>query len=200
VPVSVDTTKAPVARAAIDAGASVVNDVSAGRLDPDILGVAAEAGAGYVVMHMQGEPRTMQAEPHYDDVVAEVGDFLADRVGAARAAGVPGAAIAADPGIGFGKTVEHNLRLLAGLPAIAERVGVPVMVGASRKTFVGKVLARAGAASGDLPVDQREEGTLATVVWAVERGASIVRVHDVLPAVRAVRLLDALRAAEASAA
>ena len=200
VPVSVDTTKAAVARAAVDAGASVVNDVSAGRLDPDILGVAAEAGAGYVVMHMQGEPRTMQAEPHYDDVVAEVGDFLADRVGAARAAGVPEGAIAADPGIGFGKTVEHNLRLLAGLPAIAERVGVPVMVGASRKTFVGKVLARAGAASGDLPVDQREEGTLATVVWAVERGASIVRVHDVLPAVRAVRLLDALRAAEASAA
>ena len=200
VPISVDTTKAAVARAAIDAGASVVNDVSAGRLDPDILGVAAEAGAGYVVMHMQGEPRTMQAEPHYDDVVAEVGDFLADRVGAARAAGVEEGAIAADPGIGFGKTVEHNLRLLAGLPAIAERVGVPVMVGASRKTFVGKVLARAGAASGDLPVDQREEGTLATVVWAVERGASIVRVHDVLPAVRAVRLLDALRAAEASAA
>jgi dihydropteroate synthase len=200
VPISVDTTKAAVARAAIDAGASVVNDVSAGRLDPDILGVAAEAGAGYVVMHMQGEPRTMQAEPHYDDVVAEVGAFLADRVGAARAAGVEEGAIAADPGIGFGKTVEHNLRLLAGLPAIADRVGVPVMVGASRKTFVGKVLARAGAASGDLPVDQREEGTLATVVWAVERGASIVRVHDVLPAVRAVRLLDALRAAEASAA
>ena len=200
VPISVDTTKAAVARAAIDAGASVVNDVSAGRLDPDILGVAAEAGAGYVVMHMQGEPRTMQADPHYDDVVAQVGDFLADRVGAARAAGVPESAIAADPGIGFGKTVEHNLRLLAGLPAIAERVGVPVMVGASRKTFVGKVLARAGAASGDLPVDQREEGTLATVVWAVERGASIVRVHDVLSAVRAVRLLDALRAAEASAA
>jgi dihydropteroate synthase len=200
VPISVDTTKAAVARAALDAGATVVNDVSAGRLDPNILGVAADAGAGYVVMHMQGEPRTMQADPRYDDVVAQVGDFLADRVGAARAAGVAQSAIAADPGIGFGKTVEHNLRLLAGLPAIAERVGVPVMVGASRKTFVGKVLARAGVASGDLPVDQREEGTLATVVWAVERGASIVRVHDVLPAVRAVRLLDALRAAEASAA
>jgi dihydropteroate synthase len=199
-PVSVDTTKAAVARAALDAGATIVNDVSAGRLDPDILGVAADAGAGYVVMHMQGEPRTMQADPRYDDVVAQVGDFLADRVGAAHAAGVEEGAIAADPGIGFGKTVEHNLRLLAGLPAIAERVGVPVMVGASRKTFVGKVLSRAGVASGDLPVDQREEGTLATVVWAVERGASIVRVHDVLPAMRAVRLLDALRAAEASAA
>jgi dihydropteroate synthase len=119
---------------------------------------------------------------------------------AALAAGVAEGAIAADPGIGFGKTVEHNLRLLAGLPALVDRVGVPVMIGASRKTFVGKVLARAGAASGDLPVDQREEGTLATVVWAVERGASIVRVHDVLPAVRAVRLLDALHSADAGAA
>jgi len=200
VPVSIDTTKAAVAQAALDAGATVVNDVSAGRHDPEILGVTAAAGAGYVVMHMQGEPRTMQADPHYDDVVAEVGDFLADRIEVARAAGVADGALAADPGIGFGKTVEHNLRLLAGLPALAERIGVPVLVGTSRKTFVGKVLARAGAASGDLPVDQREEGTLATVVWAVERGASIVRVHDVLPAVRAVRLLDALHSADAGAA
>jgi dihydropteroate synthase len=151
-------------------------------------------------MHMQGEPRTMQADPRYDDVVAQVGDFLADRIDVARAAGVAEGALAADPGIGFGKTVEHNLRLLAGLPALAERVGAPVLVGTSRKTFVGKVLARAGAASGDLPVDQREEGTLATVVGAVERGASIVRVHDALPAVRAVRLLDALHSADAGAA
>ncbi len=200
VPVSIDTTKAAVARAALDAGATIVNDVSAGRSDPEILGVTAEAGAGYVVMHMQGEPRTMQADPRYDDVVTQVGDFLADRIAVARAAGVAEGAIAADPGIGFGKTVEHNLRLLAGLPALAERVGVPVLVGTSRKTFVGKVLARAGAASADLPVDQREEGTLATVVWAVERGASIVRVHDVLPAVRAVRLLDALHSADVGAA
>src|SRR6266480_1655028 len=193
VPLSIDTTKAAVARAALDVGATIVNDVSAGRSDPEILGVTAAAGAGYVVMHTQGDPR-------YDDVVAQVGDFLAERIEAARAAGVAEGALAADPGIGFGKTVEHNLRLLAGLQALAERVGVPVLVGTSRKTFLAKVLARAGAASGDLPVDQREEGTLATVVWAVERGASIVRVHDVLPAVRAVRLLDALRAAEASAA
>jgi len=200
VPVSIDTTKAAVARPALDAGATIVNDVSAGRSDPEILGVTAEAGAGYAVMHMQGEPRTMQADPRYDDVVTQVGDFLADRIAVARAAGVAEGAIAADPGIGFGKTVEHNLRLLAGLPALAERVGVPVLVGTSRKTFVGKVLARAGAASGDLPVDQREEGTLATVVWAVERGASIVRVHDVLPAVRAVRLLDALHSADVGAA
>ncbi len=200
VPVSIDTTKGAVARAALDAGATIVNDVSAGRSDPAILGVTAEAGAGYVVMHMQGEPRTMQADPRYDDVVAQVGDFLADRIEVARAAGVAEGALAADPGIGFGKTVEHNLRLLAGLPTLGERVGVSVLVGTSRKTFVGKVLARAGAAPGDLPVDQREEGTLATVVWAVERGASIVRVHDVVPAVRAVRLLDALHAADAGAA
>jgi dihydropteroate synthase len=198
VPVSVDTTKAVVARAALDAGATVVNDVSAGRLDPEILSVTAAAGAGYVAMHMQGEPRTMQADPRYDDVVAEVGDFLAASVAAARSAGIAEGAIAADPGIGFGKTVEHNLRLLARLPALAARVRVPVMVGASRKTFIGKLLARAGAASGDLPVDEREEGTLATVVWAVERGASIVRVHEALPAARAIRLLDALHAADAA--
>jgi dihydropteroate synthase len=198
VPVSVDTTKAVVAQAALDAGATVVNDVSAGRLDPEILSVTAAAGAGYVAMHMQGEPRTMQADPRYDDVVAEVGDFLAVRVAAARSAGIAEGAIAADPGIGFGKTVEHNLRLLARLLALAARVRVPVMVGASRKSFIGKLLARTGAASGDLPVDEREEGTLATVVWAVERGASIVRVHEALPAARAIRLLDALHAADAA--
>jgi dihydropteroate synthase len=200
VPVSVDTTKSAVARAALEAGATIVNDVSAGRLDPAILRVTADAGAGYVVMHMQGEPRTMQVDPRYDDVVAEVGDFLVERIEFARAAGVGPGAMAADPGIGFGKTVEHNLQLLAGLRALAARVEVPVMVGTSRKTFIGRVLARATGAPEDLPVDQREEGTLATVVWAVERGASIVRVHDVLPAVRAVRLLDAMQAAEAGAA
>jgi dihydropteroate synthase len=198
--ISIDTSKAAVARAALAAGARLVNDVSALRADPQMVGLVAAGGADCVLMHMQGEPRTMQADPRYDDVVAQVGDFLADRIEVARAAGVAEGALAADPGIGFGKTVEHNLRLLAGLPALAERVGVPVLVGTSRKTFVGKVLARAGAASGDLPVDQREEGTLATVVWAVERGASIVRVHDVLPAVRVVRLLDAVHSADASAA
>ncbi len=199
VPISVDTTKASVARAALAAGASIVNDVSAG-FDPDTLPVTADAGAGCVLMHMQGEPRTMQADPRYDDVVAEVGDFLAERLDAAVAAGVAPGALAADPGIGFGKTVDHNLQLLAGLPRLVERVRVPVMVGTSRKTFIGKLLARARGAPEPLPVDQRDEGTLATVVWAVERGASIVRVHDVRPATQAVRLLHALRAAEADAA
>ena len=200
VPISVDTTKATVARAALAVGASIVNDVSAGRLDPDILSVTADAGAGYVLMHMQGEPRTMQADPRYEDVVAEVGDFLAERVDTARAAGIEHGALAADPGIGFGKTVDHNLRLLAALPGLVERVHIPVMVGTSRKTFIGKLLARAGGVADPLPVDQRDEGTLATVVWAVERGASIVRVHDVRPATHAVRLLHALHTAEAGAA
>jgi dihydropteroate synthase len=199
-PVSVDTTKAAVARAALEAGATVVNDVSAGRIEPEIVEVTAAAGAGYVVMHMQGEPRTMQVDPRYDDVTAEVGDFLAERLDAARAAGIAPGALAADPGIGFGKTVEHNLQLLAGLGALSERVGVPLMVGTSRKTFIGKVLARATGAPDPLPVDQREEGTLATVVWAVEHGASIVRVHDVLPAARAVRLVHAMRVAHEGAA
>jgi len=200
VPISVDTTKADIARTALAAGASIVNDVSAGRLDADILAVTAAAGAGYVVMHMQGEPRTMQADPRYDDVVAEVGDFLAERVDVALAAGIGPGAVAADPGIGFGKTVDHNLQLLAGLPGLVERVHVPVMVGTSRKTFIGKLLARASGVPEALPVDQRDEGTLATVVWAVERGASIVRVHDVRPAAHAVRLLDVLHTAETGAA
>jgi dihydropteroate synthase len=200
VPISVDTTKAPVARAALAAGASIVNDVSAGRLDPDIMAVTADGEAGYIVMHMQGEPRTMQADPRYADVVAEVGDFLAERVDAALAAGIAPGALAADPGIGFGKTLEHNLLLLAGLPGLVSRVHVPVVVGTSRKTFIGKLLARAGGVPDPLPADQRDEGTLATVVWAVERGASIVRVHDVRPAARAVRLLQALHTAEKGAA
>jgi dihydropteroate synthase len=200
VPVSIDTTKVPVARAALDAGATIVNDVSAGRLDPDILGVTAAAGAGYVAMHMQGEPRTMQLDPHYDDVVAEVGEFLVERVEAAYAAGVEAGAVAADPGIGFGKTVEHNLQLLGALPALAARVPAPLLIGTSRKTFLGKVLARATGGRDVLPVDQREEGTLATVVWAVEHGASIVRVHDVAPAAQAIRLLDALKNAKEGAA
>jgi len=200
VPVSVDTTKAGVARAALETGATVVNDVSAGRLDPDILGVTAAAGAGFVAMHMQGEPRTMQLDPTYDDVVGEVGDFLIERVEAAHAAGIARDAVAADPGIGFGKTVEHNLQLLAALPSLAARVPAPLLVGTSRKTFIGRLLARAIGAPADLTVDERDEGTLATVVWAVERGASIVRVHDVTPAAQAIRLLNAMRAAGEGAA
>lgn len=186
VPVSIDTTKADVAAAAIEAGAVIVNDVAAGRHDERMLPTVADAGAGYVAMHMLGEPRTMQRDPRYGDVVREVGDFLAERVAAARRAGVDADAILADPGIGFGKTIRHNLELLAGLPRVAQRAGVPLLVGTSRKGFIGTVL-------DGTPVDQREEGTLATVVWAFDRGAAMVRVHEVRAAARAAQFLATLR-------
>jgi dihydropteroate synthase len=186
VPVSIDTTKAAVAAAAIDAGAAIVNDVDAGRHDAHMLPTVAEAGAGYIAMHMLGTPRTMQQDPRYDDVVQEVSEFLLDRLGAARDAGIADASLAADPGIGFGKTLHHNLELLARLPGIASRVGVPLVVGTSRKGFIGALL-------GGAPVDEREEGTLATVVWSLDRGASIVRVHEVRAAARAARFLATLR-------
>jgi dihydropteroate synthase len=185
VPVSVDTTKAAVAAAAIDAGATVVNDVSAGRADPGILEVVARAGAGYVVMHMLGEPRTMQRDPQYQDVTTEVVDFLVDRLAVARDAGIAPAALCADPGIGFGKTAHHNLELLARLQELVGRVGVPVLVGASRKAFLGAIT----GAPADAPPDSRDDATLATVVWAVDHGASLVRVHAVQPVVEALRLL-----------
>ena len=191
-PVSVDTTDASVAAAALDAGATVVNDITAGRGDDRMLSVVAGAGAGYVFMHMQGTPATMQADPRYDDVVAEVGAFLAERRAAAREAGIADAELMADPGLGFGKTVAHNLTLLARLPDVARAAGVPVLVGPSRKGFIGVA---GGAPGAPLPVDEREDGTLATVVWALDHGASMVRVHDVAPAVEAVRLLRAVSAA-----
>jgi dihydropteroate synthase len=183
VPVSVDTRKAAVAGAALAAGATMVNDVSAGRHDPDLLGVVAEAKAPLVLMHMRGTPATMQDDPRYDDVVGEVEAFLAERCQAAEAAGVDQDALVVDPGIGFGKRDQDNYALLDGLARFT-RLGHPVMVGASRKGFIGRAL--------DAPVDQRLEGTAATVVWAVERGARIVRVHDVGPLVRTVRMTEAL--------
>jgi dihydropteroate synthase len=185
VPVSVDTRKAAVARAALAAGATIVNDVSAGRDDPDLLGVAAEAGAAMVLMHMQGTPAVMQDDPRYHDVLAEVEAFLQERCAAAEAAGVARDALVVDPGIGFGKRDEHNYALLGGLARLT-RLGHPVLVGTSRKGFIGRAL--------DLPVEERLEGTAAAVVWAVERGARIVRVHDVAPMVRTVRMTEALLA------
>ncbi len=186
VPISIDTRKAAVARAALDRGARLVNDVSAGRDDPDLLTVAAEARAPVVLMHMQGTPATMQDDPCYADVVAEVEAFLAGRCAAAEAAGVARDAIVVDPGIGFGKRDEHNYALLAALPRLT-RLGHPVLVGTSRKGFIGRVL-------GGAPMDERVEGTAATVVWSVERGARIVRVHDVRQMVRTVRMTEALMA------
>jgi dihydropteroate synthase len=183
VPVSIDTRKAVVAAAALAAGATMVNDVSAGRHDPDLLGVAADAKVPLVLMHMLGTPATMQDDPRYDDVVAEVEAFLAERCRAAEAAGVDHQALVVDPGIGFGKRDQDNYALLDQLARFT-RLGHPVMVGTSRKGFIGRAL--------DSPADQRVEGTAATVVWAVERGARIVRVHDVAPMVRAVRMTEAM--------
>jgi dihydropteroate synthase len=184
-PISVDTTKAAVADAALAAGATAVNDISAGTFDDAMLRVVADHEAGFVAMHMQGTPATMQDEPHYDDVVREVGDFLLARLDAARAAGVRDDALLADPGIGFGKTLDHNLALLAALPVLVARLGVPVLVGASRKTFLGTL-------TGGAPVDDREEATLAASVWAFDAGARVVRVHDAAPSARAARLLEVM--------
>jgi dihydropteroate synthase len=190
VPVSVDTSKAAVAQAALDAGATIVNDVTAGR-DPGMLGVVAAADAGLVLMHMRGEPRTMQEAPHYDDVVVEVGDFLVDCLAAARHAGIASDALCVDPGLGFGKTAAHNLQLLARLPELVARVDAPVLVGPSRKSFVAKVV-------GD-DLIARDDGTLATVVYALDQGARVVRVHDVGAAADAVRLLTVMGAIDAVA-
>jgi dihydropteroate synthase len=189
VPVSIDTSKAGVATAALAAGARVVNDVAAGG-DAEMFGVVAEAGAGLVVMHMLGEPRTMQHDPHYGDVVVEVGDFLAERLAAARDAGVHTASLCADPGLGFGKTATHNLELLARMRELVARVDVPVLVGPSRKSFIARVL-------GD-DVVARDDGTLATAVWAVDHGARIVRVHDAGAAADALHLLTVMDAIDAA--
>jgi dihydropteroate synthase len=174
--VSIDTRHAGVAEAAVGAGATLVNDVSA---SPELWAVAASAGVGYCAMHMQGEPQTMQANPTYDDVVAEVAAFLAERAGAARAAGV--AEVWIDPGIGFGKTAAHNLSLLKHLGALVE-TGFPVLVGTSRKRFVQQLTGAAG------PADALE-GSLATAVAAMDAGAGMVRVHDVRETVHAARIV-----------
>ncbi len=184
VPISVDTRNPAVAHAALQAGAAIINDVT-GLRDPAMLSVVREHGAGVVLMHMQGEPRSMQQEPIYDDVVAEVLSWLKQRVDAVVAAGVAEAAVVIDPGIGFGKTLEHNLALLGGLRRFAE-MGPPLMVGLSRKRFIGEIT---GA-----PVDDRLAGSLTAMVWCIWRGASILRVHDVSASVAAVRMATALAA------
>jgi dihydropteroate synthase len=180
--VSIDTTKAGVARAALDAGASLVNDVSAFRLDPEMAGAVAEAGAECCLMHMLGEPRTMQRDPRYDDVVSEVKAFLEERLRFAVAEGVAEKRVWLDPGIGFGKTVEHNLELLRRLDEIVA-IGRPVVIGTSRKSFLGALTGR--------PEDERVPGTVATTVLAYERGASVFRVHDVAPVADALAVAAA---------
>jgi dihydropteroate synthase len=185
IPISIDTSKPAVMTAAVRAGATLINDVRALR-QAGALEAAADSGAAICLMHMQGEPRTMQADPRYGDLVAEVRDFLRERAEACRAAGVAKDRLVIDPGIGFGKRLEHNLALLARLPALVA-LGWPVLVGVSRKSMLGALLGRA--------VDERVAGGVAMATAAVLSGASIVRTHDVAPTVDAIKVAEALRAA-----
>jgi dihydropteroate synthase len=169
--ISIDTMKSSVARAALDAGATIVNDVSAFRFDPALAGIVAGAGADCCLMHMLGEPRTMQQDPRYDDVVSDVRAFLEERLAFAIREGVAEERVWLDPGIGFGKTVEHNLELLRRLDEIVA-IGRPVVIGTSRKSFLGRI-------AGGRDETQRVPGTIATNVVALERGATVFRVHDV---------------------
>ena len=182
-PISIDTTKAEVALAALDAGADIVNDVSAGRFDEQMLRLVSERDVPVVLMHMLGEPRTMQREPRYDDVTEDVKAFLEERADVALTAGVAREKIVIDPGFGFGKTRGHNLELLRNLRRFTD-LGFPVLAGTSRKSFIGSTL--------DLPVSERLEGTAATVALAVANGAAIVRVHDVGPMRRVASMVDAV--------
>ena len=183
--VSIDTAKVAVAEQAIQAGARMVNDVTAFRHAPELAGLVASSGAGCCLMHMQGEPRTMQSDPRYDEVVSDVKAFLEERLAFAVAEGVPEERVWLDPGIGFGKTLEHNLELLRRLDEIVA-IGRPVVIGTSRKSFLGKLTGR--------PEKERLPGTIATNVLAYERGASVFRVHDV------AAVADALRVAAATVA
>jgi dihydropteroate synthase len=188
-PISIDTTLAAVADAALRAGATIVNDVSAGRDDPELVPLVAERGAGLVLMHMRGTPADMQREPRYADVLGEVRAFLAGKLADCRAAGIPGERLWIDPGIGFGKTLQHNLTLLRGLGALRE-LGAPILVGVSRKAFIEAVRAAQGLPPGNDP--ERLGGTLAAVLHCARSGAAVLRVHDVARAAEALALLRAL--------
>jgi dihydropteroate synthase len=184
VPISIDSYKAQVARAALNAGAAIINDISALRFDPDMAATAARFGAAVILMHMQGTPRTMQDAPHYEDVLGEVRGFLKDRIHAVVEAGLPEESLIVDPGIGFGKRIEDNLALIDGLDAFLD-LGRPICVGVSRKAFIGRIL--------DLPVSDRLEGTIAAAVLCADRGAHILRVHDVGAVRRALRVAEAVK-------
>jgi dihydropteroate synthase len=186
-PISIDTRKGAVAEAALAAGASIVNDVSGLRFDPGLAGVAARAGAGLVLGHLRGDPETMQAAPHFGDVLAEVAGELGASVARARAAGIPDARLAVDPGLGFGKRLEDNLALLANVGWLRRRLGLPVLLGPSRKSFLG-------ALTGE-PAPARDAASAAACAVAAFAGADALRVHDVAGAVRAVAVGRALAAA-----
>lgn len=187
VPLSIDTAKTTVAHAALAAGASIVNDIAASHADAGMWPLVAETGAGYVCMHMRGTPATMQEQPVYAEVAAEVGYYFVEQLRRLAAQGVKAEQVVLDPGIGFGKTAEHNLQLLASLSSLAAltRFRRPLLVGVSRKSFIS-------AATGAAP-EQRLPGSLAAAVWAVNQGAQMVRVHDVAATVQAIRLLEAIR-------
>ena len=181
--ISIDTSKATVARAAIEAGAAIINDVTGGRADPEMFALAAETKAAVIIMHMQGTPRTMQTAPHYKDVVREVADFFRQQYERALECGVDAMAIAFDPGIGFGKTVEHNLALLADLPRLRVH-DRPLVVGVSRKSSLGKMI-------GSNAMEDRLAPTIAFTALLRERGANVLRVHDVKENVAALRATEA---------
>jgi dihydropteroate synthase len=184
VPLSIDTTKSRVAERALQAGACMVNDISGLGFDPRMAEVVAQHGALCCIMHIQGTPQTMQRNPHYEDVVRDISRYFEQRLALAERAGIPREHIWLDPGIGFGKTVEHNLDILRRLRELT-MLGLPLLVGTSRKSFIGKVL-------GDLPPEERLEGTAATVAIAIINGANAVRVHDVKEMVRVARMTDAV--------
>jgi dihydropteroate synthase len=186
VPISIDTYKASVAEEALKRGATIVNDVS-GLRDPDMAAVVAKYDASVVIMHMQGEPKTMQANPVYTDVITDIKTFFKERIAKAKTTGIEN--IILDPGIGFGKTLEHNLGILARLEELCE-LGYPILVGPSRKSFIGQLT--------DLPVNEREEGTIASVVVAAMHGAGIVRVHNVRGCRRALQVADAIKSTKRS--
>lgn len=189
VPISIDTTKPLVARLALDAGADIINDISGLRFDPALADEVATARAGLVLMHSRGTPQTMQQLPPVEDILSEVTNSLRESIAIAALRGVARESIAVDPGIGFGKTAEQNIELIAKLDQLVQTfTGYPILIGTSRKSFIGKLLNNA-------PADQRLYGTIASVAAAVMKGAHIVRVHDVKAGVEAVRIIDAVAGA-----
>ena len=183
IPISVDTYKAKVAREALSAGACVINDITALHGDPNMCQIVADAQAGVILMHMQGVPATMQKAPTYQNVVAEVHAWLTEVASQAVDRGIDSSRIMIDPGIGFGKTFDHNLEILRHLMQF-RGIGYPMLVGVSRKKFIGRIL--------DLPVHQREEGTAATVAWSIINGANVVRVHDVAKMKQVAQVIDTI--------
>src|SRR5574341_1509904 len=184
IPISIDTYKAEVARKALQAGAAIINDISALRFDADMVKVAREFGCPVILMHIQGTPRQMQENPAYQDVIGEIEAYFRQQIAYARQSGLDDSQLIIDPGIGFGKTLEHNLEILRKLSSFQE-LGRPILVGVSRKSFIGKIL--------NLPVEERLEGSLAAMAHAILQGANIVRVHDVKESVRVARIIDELK-------